>query len=170
MNCVQGPMEAKQNRWEVRGFLSGLTGPVMGIMPHKFSPFPPMPVDSHGEPSHPAGVGETPTSSSSATFASATMLDRLRAKYITARLRLPGFFRVRVKIGAGIMRDIRARAPWYWSDWKDAWNYRVIPATALVFFAKYVLSEYLAACATPFWDLSVDLLSVYYPASHSPCT
>ncbi|EIM81703.1 anion exchanging protein [Stereum hirsutum FP-91666 SS1] len=36
----------------------------------------------------------------------------------------------------GIVRDIRARAPWYWSDWKDAWNYRVIPATALIFFAN----------------------------------
>jgi boron transporter len=42
----------------------------------------------------------------------------------------------RIKVGAGIVRDIRARAPWYWSDWKDAWNYRVVPATTLVFFAK----------------------------------
>lgn len=38
--------------------------------------------------------------------------------------------------GAGICLDIKARAPWYWSDWKDAWNYRVLPATALIFFAK----------------------------------
>jgi hypothetical protein len=35
------------------------------------------------------------------------------------------------------MQDIRARAPWYISDWTDAWNYRVVPATALIFFAKY---------------------------------
>lgn len=42
------------------------------------------------------------------------------------------------KLGAGIISDIRARAPWYFSDWTDAWNYRVIPATALIFFAKYV--------------------------------
>ncbi|KAI0051460.1 anion exchanging protein [Auriscalpium vulgare] len=47
---------------------------------------------------------------------------------------LSSFFRVRV--GAGIVRDIRSRAPWYWSDWKDAWNYRVIPATTLIFFAN----------------------------------
>ena len=40
-------------------------------------------------------------------------------------------------IGAGIFRDIRARASWYLSDWSDAWNYRVIPATTLTFFAKY---------------------------------
>ncbi|KAG1834170.1 HCO3 transporter family-domain-containing protein [Suillus variegatus] len=40
------------------------------------------------------------------------------------------------KLGAGIISDIRARAPWYFSDWTDAWNYRVIPATALIFFAN----------------------------------
>lgn len=32
--------------------------------------------------------------------------------------------------------DIRARAPWYWSDWMDAWNYRVIPSTWFIFFAN----------------------------------
>ncbi|KAH9986891.1 HCO3 transporter family-domain-containing protein [Russula compacta] len=79
----------------------------------------------------PAGVKKTPVSSSSGTNASGTTLDRDGAGRIPARLRLP-----RVKVGAGILRDIRARAPWYWSDWKDAWNYRVIPATALVFFAN----------------------------------
>jgi hypothetical protein len=41
-------------------------------------------------------------------------------------------------VGVGIRRDIRARAPYYVSDWTDAWNYRVIPATALIFFANYV--------------------------------
>ncbi|KAF8073644.1 HCO3 transporter family-domain-containing protein [Lyophyllum atratum] len=40
------------------------------------------------------------------------------------------------KLGAGILLDIRARAPWYISDWTDAWNYRVVPATALIFFAN----------------------------------
>jgi hypothetical protein len=45
-------------------------------------------------------------------------------------------------LGAGIRQDIRARAPWYLSDWKDAWNYRVVPATALIFFAKYVMTSY----------------------------
>ncbi|KAJ6584664.1 HCO3 transporter family-domain-containing protein [Mycena capillaripes] len=38
--------------------------------------------------------------------------------------------------GSGIVFDIRARAPFYLSDWTDAWNYRVIPATALIFFAN----------------------------------
>ena len=36
----------------------------------------------------------------------------------------------------GIVRDIRARAPYYVSDWTDAWNYRVVPAIVLIFFAK----------------------------------
>ncbi|KAG6832022.1 hypothetical protein H0H92_006058 [Tricholoma furcatifolium] len=39
-------------------------------------------------------------------------------------------------LGSGIILDIRARTPWYFSDWKDAWNYRVVPATALIFFAN----------------------------------
>lgn len=43
-----------------------------------------------------------------------------------------------VRVGSGILRDIRARAPYYVSDWTDAWNYRVIPAVVLIFFAKCV--------------------------------
>lgn len=39
----------------------------------------------------------------------------------------------------GILRDIKTRAPYYASDWIDAWNYRVVPATALTFFSKYAL-------------------------------
>ncbi|KAI0311892.1 HCO3 transporter family-domain-containing protein [Amylostereum chailletii] len=42
----------------------------------------------------------------------------------------------KLRPGLGIVRDIRARAPWYRSDWIDAWNYRVVPATALIFFAN----------------------------------
>ncbi|KAL1408759.1 hypothetical protein Q8F55_005572 [Vanrija albida] len=36
----------------------------------------------------------------------------------------------------GMARDIRARIPWYASDWTDAWNYRVIPSTWFIFFAN----------------------------------
>ncbi|CAK5284334.1 unnamed protein product [Mycena citricolor] len=39
-------------------------------------------------------------------------------------------------IGSGMSKDIMARIPFYLSDWTDAWNYRVIPATALIFFAN----------------------------------
>lgn len=40
------------------------------------------------------------------------------------------------RFGAGIANDVRTRLPWYKSDLIDAWNYRVVPATALIFFAK----------------------------------
>ncbi|KAH9829699.1 anion exchanging protein [Rhodofomes roseus] len=42
----------------------------------------------------------------------------------------------RMWIGSGMIRDVRARAPYYISDWTDAWNYRVIPAIVLIFFAN----------------------------------
>jgi hypothetical protein len=34
---------------------------------------------------------------------------------------------------------VRRRAPYYWSDWADAWDYRVVPATVYMYFAKYAL-------------------------------
>jgi hypothetical protein len=37
----------------------------------------------------------------------------------------------------GISKDIRRRLPYYWSDWSDAWDYRVIPSTFDMFFKKY---------------------------------
>lgn len=46
----------------------------------------------------------------------------------------------------GIIQDMRARVPYYWSDWTDAWNYRVVPATLLIFFAKCVTSSIASAC------------------------
>jgi hypothetical protein len=36
------------------------------------------------------------------------------------------------------VNDIRRRAPFYGSDWTDAWDYRVVPATVYMYFAKYV--------------------------------
>jgi hypothetical protein len=38
-----------------------------------------------------------------------------------------------------MVNDVRKRAPFYLSDWTDAWNYRVVPATVYMFFAKLVL-------------------------------
>lgn len=67
-----------------------------------------------------------PSSAASAT---------LRAQPVQRRRGQVGWL-LSIRPFQGIVRDIRARAPWYWSDWKDAWNYRVIPATALIFFAK----------------------------------
>ena len=42
----------------------------------------------------------------------------------------------KIHLFRGMVNDVRRRAPYYWSDWKDALNYRVVPATALIFFAK----------------------------------
>jgi hypothetical protein len=32
-------------------------------------------------------------------------------------------------LGRGMYLDVRNRLPYYGSDWTDAWNYRVVPAT-----------------------------------------
>ena len=42
----------------------------------------------------------------------------------------------RIKYFEGMQNDIKRRAPYYWSDWKDAWDYRVVPATVYMYFAK----------------------------------
>ena len=36
----------------------------------------------------------------------------------------------------GMVNDLRARLPYYASDWKDAWTYRVIPSTIDTYFKK----------------------------------
>ncbi len=37
---------------------------------------------------------------------------------------------------SGMRNDIKRRAPFYWSDWKDAWDYRVVPATVYMYFCN----------------------------------
>ncbi|KAF7874769.1 hypothetical protein EAF04_001943 [Stromatinia cepivora] len=36
----------------------------------------------------------------------------------------------------GMVDDVKRRAPFYWSDWTDAWDYRVVPATIYMYFAN----------------------------------
>lgn len=36
----------------------------------------------------------------------------------------------------GMIKDVRRRLPYYVSDWTDAWDYRVVPATVYMYFAK----------------------------------
>lgn len=43
-----------------------------------------------------------------------------------------------VHLFRGMVNDVKRRAPYYWSDWTDAWDYRVVPATIYMYFAKYV--------------------------------
>ena len=43
----------------------------------------------------------------------------------------------KVRLFRGMINDVKRRAPFYWSDWSDAWDYRVVPATVYMYFAKY---------------------------------
>jgi len=43
----------------------------------------------------------------------------------------------KIRLFRGMVNDVRRRAPYYWSDWRDAWDYRVVPATVYMYFAKY---------------------------------
>lgn len=43
----------------------------------------------------------------------------------------------KVRLFRGMIDDVKRRLPYYWSDWRDAWDYRVIPATVYMYFAKY---------------------------------
>ncbi|KAI1284372.1 HCO3 transporter family-domain-containing protein [Xylaria sp. FL0933] len=42
----------------------------------------------------------------------------------------------KIHLFRGMVNDIRRRAPYYWSDWVDAWDYRVVPATVYMYFAN----------------------------------
>ncbi|PYH41351.1 anion exchange family protein [Aspergillus saccharolyticus JOP 1030-1] len=41
-----------------------------------------------------------------------------------------------VHLFRGMVKDVKRRAPYYWSDWTDAWDYRVVPATIYMYFAN----------------------------------
>lgn len=45
----------------------------------------------------------------------------------------------RIRFFRGMYQDVKRRAPYYWSDWTDAWDYRIVPATVYMYFAKYEL-------------------------------
>ncbi|CZT50255.1 related to chloride-bicarbonate anion exchanger AE2 [Rhynchosporium secalis] len=42
----------------------------------------------------------------------------------------------KIRLFRGMINDVRRRAPYYWSDWVDAWDYRVVPATVYMYFAN----------------------------------
>ncbi|KAL4873491.1 hypothetical protein BDV12DRAFT_160131 [Aspergillus spectabilis] len=42
----------------------------------------------------------------------------------------------RIRFFRGMIDDVKRRAPFYWSDWADAWDYRVVPATIYMYFAN----------------------------------
>lgn len=47
----------------------------------------------------------------------------------------------KIRLFNGMVNDLRRRLPYYASDWLDAWDYRVVPATVYMYFAKYVATR-----------------------------
>ena len=63
-------------------------------------------------------------------------LSRKTSRQSTAsQRRTPKWWKIR--LFRGMIDDVKRRLPYYWSDWRDAWDYRVIPATVYMYFAKY---------------------------------
>ncbi|KAI0471925.1 HCO3 transporter family-domain-containing protein [Xylariaceae sp. FL0804] len=42
----------------------------------------------------------------------------------------------KIHLFRGMVNDVRRRAPYFWSDWADAWDYRVVPSTVYMYFAN----------------------------------
>ncbi|PYH87771.1 inorganic anion exchanger [Aspergillus ellipticus CBS 707.79] len=42
----------------------------------------------------------------------------------------------KVHLFRGMIQDVKRRVPYYGSDWTDAWDYRVVPATVYMYFAN----------------------------------
>ena len=62
----------------------------------------------------------------------------------------------KVRLFRGMIDDVKRRLPFYWSDWRDAWDYRVIPATVYMYFAKY---DHAKACS---------LRRIHFACSYNP--
>ena len=50
----------------------------------------------------------------------------------------------KIHLFRGMINDLRQRLPYYTSDWVDAWDYRVVPATVYMYFAKSVNDTHTA--------------------------
>ncbi|KAJ4340924.1 hypothetical protein N0V95_007378 [Ascochyta clinopodiicola] len=42
----------------------------------------------------------------------------------------------KTRLFSGMVNDVKRRVPFYWSDYADAWDYRVVPATVYMYFAN----------------------------------
>jgi hypothetical protein len=63
----------------------------------------------------PMVMTETPSGSETTTTSKPSKIDRKLSWYKW--------------VGRGMYLDVKRRIPYFASDWKDAWNYRVVPAT-----------------------------------------
>lgn len=69
----------------------------------------------------------------------------------------------KIRLFKGMINDVKRRAPYYASDWLDAWDYRVVPATVYMYFAKYDGHFYLVSWGEK--GRIADLASVSYRRS-----
>lgn len=60
--------------------------------------------------------------------------------------------------------DVKRRAPYYLSDWTDAWDYRVVPATIYMYFAKYVIRITIHYNLTPYQFLLAHAVEFFSSA------
>lgn len=70
----------------------------------------------------------------------------------------------RIRLFRGMINDIKRRAPFYWSDWTDVWDYRVVPATIYMYFAKYGLNLilfYFFSCLL-FPDMVISIFKIQW--------
>lgn len=58
----------------------------------------------------------------------------------------------RVALFRGMVNDVKRRAPYYWSDFADAWDYRVVPSTGGI--PPSSLKEGVYMC---FWKIALTL-------------
>jgi hypothetical protein len=82
--------------------------------------------ESHGSPLASTGIASQPYGGAG-LMQTQTSLSRKSN-------RTPKWWKIR--LFRGMINDVRRRAPFYVSDWTDAWDYRVIPATVYMYFAK----------------------------------
>ncbi|TGO66352.1 hypothetical protein BOTNAR_0063g00340 [Botryotinia narcissicola] len=77
------------------------------------------------------------TNSTSRSAEAPNEYDGLQAANTTASAKskhVPKWYKIR--LFRGMVNDLKRRAPYYWSDWTDAWDYRVVPATIYMYFAN----------------------------------
>ncbi|KAI4262478.1 MAG: hypothetical protein L6R42_002349 [Xanthoria sp. 1 TBL-2021] len=67
----------------------------------------------------------------------------------------------KIHLFRGMANDLKRRAPYYWSDWKDAWDYRVVPATVYIILPALAFSlDMFAKTGSSFGVNEVLLASV----------
>ena len=96
-------------------------------------------------PTHAAHVGDRSSKKVKFSAEGGAVLERTgthhthRSSASGIASRTPKWWKIRVF--QGMINDLRRRVPFYWSDWKDAWDYRVVPATIYMYFAKYAVTQ-----------------------------